>query len=355
MSERRPTIRTLAAEAGVSTATVSWALRNSPEVSVSTRRRIQRLAKARGYRPDPLVAKLMHALKANAPVRFRASIVGLVDTWPEAGAAPREPNYRDRLCDGLRDRADSLGYGFDLFRLDDYSTPSQAQRVLLSRGIEGVVILPLRHVTDLSGRLDWGRFSTVSVTSSVSGPHFHSVMPHHFENIRNACRCLAAAGHRRIGLAMSREWSQRVSERWTAGIVWQNAFGGTDPVAPLIDPNPGLEFDITSFKAWLARERPDAVIAETIDKRLPRRRRPAIITMNWPNGSADGGIDQLPERIGSAAIEILAGLISRSEKGLPAVSYTTMVDGQWRVATKLFEKELPARTPGGIGSKRSAV
>jgi hypothetical protein len=41
------------------------------------------------------------------------------------------------------------------------------------------------------------------------------------------------------------------------------------------------------------------------------------------------GIDERPEEIGSAAIEQLAAMIQRGEKGTPSVPKITMVDGQW--------------------------
>src|SRR4051812_821528 len=58
-SSSNPTIRSLASEAGVSPMTVSLALRQSSEVSAATRQRILKLARTRGYRPDPQITKLM--------------------------------------------------------------------------------------------------------------------------------------------------------------------------------------------------------------------------------------------------------------------------------------------------------
>jgi len=48
-----PTLRSLAAEAGVSPLTVSLPLRNHPRISATTGERIQQLAELRGYTPDP--------------------------------------------------------------------------------------------------------------------------------------------------------------------------------------------------------------------------------------------------------------------------------------------------------------
>lgn len=335
MSNPRPTLRSLAAEAGVSPMTVSLALRNSRDVSAATRRRLQRLAAAQGYRPDPTIAKLMHHLRVRAPLRFQASIGGLTQGWSGLDLGP--DNYMSRLTRGLRERAAALGYAFSLFDMDEHPKPAQLQRVLVSRGIEGLVLLPLRRSCDLSKRLEWAAFSTISVTPSVVAPQFHGVMPHHFDNMLRACGELTRAGYRRIGLAITKEWDRRVNHRWTGGIAWQNQFGGTSAVAPLIGSLPGLNLDLTAFAVWLRGEKPDAVICETLDRgalgavldALPATRRPLVVTLNWPGVPADVGIDQRVERIGEVAIEVLAGMITRGEKGVPALPNTTLVDGVW--------------------------
>ena len=328
-------MRSLAAEAGVSAATVSFALRNSREVSRATRDRLQRLAVARGYRPDPHVGKLMHHLRTRVSTRATTNICALTERWP--GPRPAPTNYLERLKAGLRARAESLGYTFDVLSLDDYPTRPLLLRVLVSRGIEGLVILPRREPGDLSARLNWSEYSTVAATSSVLAPQFHRVTPNHFDNMIHACQQLTHAGFRRIGLAMSREGDVRVNHRWAGGIAWQNQFGGTRPVAPLIEVRPGPNLDAVTLAAWLAREEPDAVVFETLDRAvldhafqtLPARRRPKVVTMNWPNLAADYGIDQRAERIGTVAIEMLAAMITRGEKGVPLLANTMMVDGQW--------------------------
>ena len=335
----RPTLRSLAAEAGVSPMTVSLALRGSREVSAATRRRIARLAAARGYRPDPQVAKLMHHLRTRRPARFQASICALADQWPAENL--HADNYLARLLAGLRGRATALGYGFTQLNLDDYPRPDQLRRVLTSRGIEGVLLLPLREPRDLAKRLDWAAFSVVSVTSSVTAPRFHTVTPRHLDNMLLACDELARAGFRRIGLAMSREWDRRVERRWSAGIAWQNQFGGTEPVTPLIDDRTGPNLDPAVLAAWLARERPDAVVFETLDAAVLRRAlarnpglvAPKIVTMNWPMPGVDAGVDQGVEQIGAVAADWLAALVTRGEKGVPERPATVTIAGEWRRGT----------------------
>ena len=340
----RPTLRSLAAVAGVSPMTVSLALRNSREVSAATRQRIQRLAATHGYKPDPTISRLMHHLRVRSPARFQANIAGLIQTWAEHRRAVGD--YVERLRAGLESRATALGYAFSAINLNEFSTGAQLQPVLLSRGVEGVVVLPLLRATNLSELLDWSAFSVVSTTPSLVAPVFHSVTPNHFDNTLTICRALTERGFRRIGLAVSQDWNRRVKFRWSGGIAWQNQFGNTEPVPPLITDLPGPELDPASFAAWLTRERPDVVITDatiriaiaTSVATLPRRLRPKIVTMNWPDETCDAGLDQRPENVGAAAIDLLAGLITRGEKGVPESPNSTMIDGRW-IAGKLDQKK----------------
>lgn len=344
MPAPRPTLRSLATIAGVSPMTVSLALRNSREVSAATRRRIQRLALSHGYRPDPIVSRLMHHLRQQRPHRFQANIAALTHPWPQR-RGPIE-GYIERLTKGLTLRATALGFAFSSFDLDDFTSGDQLQRLLLSRGVEGIVILPLRRATNLNGLLDWSLFSTVCTTPSLIAPRFHSAMPNHFDNMLAVCRGLTQAGYNRIGLAVSSDWNQRVKHRWAGGMAWQNLFGGTHPVPPLVTQQPGPDLEVDIFAAWLVRERPDAIVIDATSHaslaaglgHLPKSERPKVVTMNWPDDTCDAGIDQLPEHLGTATIDVLAGMVARGEKGVPAIPAITMLEGRW-VSGKLEEKD----------------
>lgn len=331
----RSTLRTLAAEAGVSPTAVSLALRNSPGVSAATRARIQKLAEDRGYRPDPAVTKLMHHLRTRQPARFQACICGLTERWPTGKDVAHI--YSDRLLIGLRERAAALGYAFSLIHMDEAGPRTRLQQTLTRRGIECVVLLPLLQPRDLSTLLDWRLFFTVSVTSSITAPHFHTVIPQHFDNMLLACRHLTLAGYRRIGLALPKDWDLRVNHRWTGAMTWHNEYGGTIPVRPYIGKTHGPTLDPVSFKAWLLEQKPDVVICDDIGmavvlatiQSLSATKRPRIVTLNWSTIRGGFGIDQRVELIGATAIDILASMYVHSERGIPAAPFDTTVPGRW--------------------------
>ncbi len=316
---------------------MSFALRGSTEIAPATRERLQRLAAERGYRTDPHVTSVMSRLRTKSSARAVVNICGLGEDW---GTPRNGENYYTRLLAGVRGRAEALGFAFGVLHLNDYPESARLEQVLLARGVEGLLLLPLRAPADLATRLDWRKFAVAAVTSSVLAPSFHSVTPSHFDNMLLACRELTQSGCRRIGLAMSRDWDIRVRHRWSGGIAWQNQFGGTEPVKPLIYDRPGPNLDTEALLAWLRAERPDVVILETVDRNgferavatLPAKRRPKCVTMNWPSALAVAGIDQQVERIGAAAIDLLGGMIARGEKGVPVQPTQSFIEGAWRRA-----------------------
>ena len=335
MKSARPTLRSLAAEAGVSAMTVSLALRNRAEIPLRTRQSLQRLAKLRGYKPDPTLTKLMQHLRTTEPTRNRANICGLIDaSWSTSFL--HHP-FAARIHAGIQRQADALGFSFSQIAIPAKRTRGRLQSLLRNRGIEGIVLLPMPDQTNLEDLLDWQDFSVVTVTTSIVAPRFHRVTPHHFDNVLHACRELTAQGFKRIGLAISQRWNERVRYRWTGAIAWQNTFGGTSPVPPFLGSTAGPMLDDAGFANWVRRYKPDAILVEAIAPELlarsiarsGMRTKPVIIAMDRSPTDSGPGIDQKPEAIGSVAIEILAGMIYRGERGLPAHPQSIAVEGEW--------------------------
>src|SRR5262245_17339141 len=115
---RPPTLRTLARLAGVTSMTVSLALRNHPRISAATRQRLQALAAAHGYRPDPVVSKLMSHLRTRSVQRTQAALCGL-RLRPGPRVLPYD--YTAEVTAGARARAASLGFRFDQIFVDEPS------------------------------------------------------------------------------------------------------------------------------------------------------------------------------------------------------------------------------------------
>ncbi len=343
----RVTLRTIADAAGVSAMTVSLALRNHPRIPEATRAEVQRVAAKLGYRPDPQVAKLMHHLRVGRQPGYQASIAAL--TTVPAGA---ETAYLKAIVESARHRAEELGYGFSVFRTDDPPTPQLAlQRVLRSRGVEGIMLLPIATPRDVTTLLDWNDFAVVTTTYGVLAPQFHRVVPHQFGNALEICRQLARLGYRRIGLVLPAEQDLRVHHGFSAAVAWQSMIGGTEFVRPCIHAGPLPNQQ--EVRAWFKSERPDVVIASgdvtcrpIVDLLGQRAPGPiGFVSATKADRSAFAGMDERPEEIGAAAIEQLSAMVQRGEKGAPAVPKVTMIDGRW-LEGKSVAKHRPKRRPG---------
>jgi DNA-binding LacI/PurR family transcriptional regulator len=328
MSESPPTVRSIAAKAGVSATTVALALKNAPRIPPATRKRIQAIAKNAGYRPDPAVRKLMLHLRTRREHRLRANIAVLVPH-------PSAPQYFSAsLLNGIKTRAQNLGYAVSTLPFLNRRPDIVAlQRMLRSRGIEGVIFAPLELPQALDAGFDFSDLSVVAATSSVLHPRFHAVMPNHYDNMIMACESLARIALTKIGLAISQNHDERVRHRTAGAIAWNMLFKKTPMAAPLV----AREMSDSDIFAWLKNEQPDAVVADHDFERrlaalLPLAPHPAtkLITLNWPSRFTPLGIDQRETEIGVAAVDVLSGMIERGEKGIPRNPRVTMIDGRWR-------------------------
>jgi DNA-binding LacI/PurR family transcriptional regulator len=112
---RRLTIEDVAAEAGVSVATVSRALRGLPNVTPTTRERVQQVAARLDYRPDPAAARLAAGRTGTVTIAvpslngwyFSTVVAGAEAVCADAGlefqvVAVSSPAQRDRLLDESR-------------------------------------------------------------------------------------------------------------------------------------------------------------------------------------------------------------------------------------------------------------
>ena len=68
------TMKTIAAQAGVTQATVSMSLANNPRIPQGTRERIQAVAKQLGYQPNPYLSTLMRIRRQGKPLNDKPAL-----------------------------------------------------------------------------------------------------------------------------------------------------------------------------------------------------------------------------------------------------------------------------------------
>ena len=330
---RRVSLRAIASAADVSTMTVSYALRNSPQVSAEERQRIQAIAERMGYRPDPLLTHLMQHLRSQRALKSGGNL-GVLQTL----AAP----FVKGLVQGATARATRLGYHLDPIDLRAYEGRPQAlTRMLLARGIGGLLLAPTADPARYDRLLDWTKFAAVAMTYSVVEPHVHRVVTHHFDNAVRTFGLLNQRGFKRIALSMTRDMEFRANHSYSGAYFRTgDALGNTLlPILFLDETGP------RGIRAWFDRHRPDAIVTANGHQvhallqpglTLRAQRETAFATLDYEKGIDVAGIDQRFEIIGSHALDALVAQIHRNEKGLPENPTIAMVEGHWVEERGLF-------------------
>lgn len=325
-------MRQIAVLAGVSVMTVSRALRDSPLVSPELRASVKKAAQKLGYRPDPELAKLMKHLRRHQKPTYLATLAAISSV--EEGSEPLELLKTWRSAQA---RAEELGYRLELFRV---KTPTQfnrqLQRTLITRGIEGVLLLQMTYPSDVGALLDWEKFSVVAASPSVINHAFPHAGVNYYHNARLLCSELARKGCARIGFAATATFCVRTADAFNAAVAWQNMQNRVEPLPPLISTSrmPAPE----DLRAWIVREKPDGVIAHSTEAVTFIAEQLAATGTHCPilaGSNVDpattkfAGVNERHDIIGRNAVDHLTGLVSRGERSDRALAMSTLINGAW--------------------------
>ncbi len=332
-NNNRPGLREIAAASGVCLMTVSLSLRNSPKISQATRERVRKIANDMGYQPDPEISRLMQRLRTSRTTRG-ATGLAIVDFYPRLDFP--ELTYHSRIREGIVRRAGQLGFGVDQLKAAEYKfNLRHILNVIRNRGVEGLVLFPsVVAPLTLDPAADWSGLSVVATTNSILSPRFHCVVPHQFSNMMRLIESMRAHGHQKIGALLEESFDERTAHHFTAAMNW-HGHGKRILIIPAA-LTPGQKSDL--LKAWLAKHSPDLIFAQSPESalsaidRLQGRKRPTIAALGTPNDDQFSHLDEHPEVVGSAAVDLLAGMMYYHETGIPEHPRTTMIDGELRIA-----------------------
>ncbi len=177
-------MKDLAVRLGISAATVSLALRESPRISAQTRERVRAAAAEMGY--------VYHRGAANLRTR-RSRIIGVV-----------VPDFRNpafvKVLRAVSRRLNEEGRMFFLCDTGD-SLERQVffQQALSEYGADGMLVCPAPGtLSSALAKPGSGGLPTVCFARRLPEPDLDSVTSDDFEGLRMATRHLVALGHRRI-------------------------------------------------------------------------------------------------------------------------------------------------------------
>ncbi|MFA6959702.1 MAG: LacI family DNA-binding transcriptional regulator [Opitutaceae bacterium] len=345
----RVSLRQVAGKAGVSHSTVSLALRAHPSIPEATRTRILRLAEKMGYRPDPMLTALNIYRQSRRGAAFQAGLAWL-NAFVDRDMLMGNPDcvlYRA----GAEARAKEAGFLLQEFWLQEPGmTPARLAQILASRQIQGVLLPPMPF-SDTSLGLPWERFSVVALGYSHQ-PVFHVAVTAQYRAARLATRMLWERGYRRIGLFTWPDQEERTDCNFLSGFVCECSRKGLPVLLCSVDDQrERRERDAVFYEkwakqtaAWIARERPDALLMpdpqvairiglgpQPKSKRVPSKESPAVAVLaHYAKHPWFAGIDQNAARMGAAAVDHLIHMIQRNERGKPDLPLRILVEGTWR-------------------------
>ncbi|MCC5847398.1 MAG: LacI family DNA-binding transcriptional regulator [Verrucomicrobia bacterium] len=324
MKSGSPSLRKIAERAGVSTMTVSRALRGLPKVSDEQRARILEIAEELGYRPDPRISQLMAHLRQGRAVAGTSTLAWLTPHDEERQGASR--GYRMGLLEGARRRAEKLGYTLDVISFHKAGvSPERCRHILEARGIQGVIISPLGS-RDRRLEVPLDNFSVASIGFALDEPRFHRVGENFFEDTQLALNRLAVRGCSRVGVVLGMDPKQHMVEHvlgaWAGWCVQERL---TLP-EPLVC-TPLREVDV---KDWFKSEKPDGIVSN-VDLRdwIPKKVKGFRVGFFFEEDELPGVVPDL-EAIGSAAVDMVVAQILRTETGVPRERKTMLLSGLLR-------------------------
>ena len=126
-------MKDLAHELGVSIATVSRALRNSPEIGQEMQEKVKSLAKKMNYRPNPFA----QSVRKEAPRMIGVVVPNLVS------------HYYSSVLDGIEDEASKAGYSIISANThEDSEVEVRAIDNFISMHVEGIIACLAQSTTD---------------------------------------------------------------------------------------------------------------------------------------------------------------------------------------------------------------
>lgn len=328
-----PSIREIARSLGLSHTTVSEALRDSPRVNPATRRRVQKAAKAVGYRPNPLAGALMSEMRRARSGTFRGVLAILDLDGPESRPASSNRYHRE-LARGASARAAELGFKAETIVTGTQGiSDSRLDTILQARGIRGLLLLPIAGEANVMG-LDWSHFSGIYTDYLIERPALHSVCPDHYRSMVYAVQRLYALGYQRLGLVLHSNHDARLLHRWEAAFRTYHAHHDRKEALPPLVVD---ELDRKSFIAWFKSRKPDAVLchrAEVMEwmiecgARIPETH--GFCCLNVTSNSIPcAGLDLQPALLGARGVELLIAALHRNDCGVPEHPSTTTISARW--------------------------
>ena len=324
-------LKDVAASAGVSSMTVSRALRNDPRVAHETSLRIRQAAEKLGYQSDPVIRQMMGYMR-KARVRRRSEIVAFI--WPDISTreAAKHPQLM-RLIQGATARAESMGFGLDQFALKDPGlSVRRLESILKNRAVQCVILAPVFNRAHGHLRFDWSRYASVTIGLGLWRPQLHRVHSDHYGSMTLVMRKLARLGHKRIVFIVDKMIHERMHGSWAASFLMHHPLGVVEGSKMLLISDETQTKSVAKKLHHLGAE----VLVEAMNDRawwMEQFRPPdgiRLITMAYSEEYPKvPGLDQRDDLLGAHAFDMVMAQFHRRETGVPENPKVMLCQGSW--------------------------
>lgn len=250
------TIKDIAKALGVSTSTVSRALRDSYEISPETKELVLACAKKLNYKPNPIALSLKER---------RSRSIGVV-------VCEIANSFFSQIINGIESIAYDRGYNVIISQShESVEREIMDLHYLSSRSVDGLIISLSTETTDMSHLLDLhNKGLPIVMFDRVSDEiKTHSVVVDNFKGAYEATELLLQQGYKRIAAIANSEFLSITSERLAGYKEALNTYGQTyNPKYVQHCYYGGMDYseiEVAVNKLMTLPEQPDAIIT-TSDK-----------------------------------------------------------------------------------------
>lgn len=246
------TIKDIAKALGLSTSTVSRALRDSYEISPETKRIVIEYAQKINYSPNPIALSLKER---------KSRSIGVI-------VCEIANSYFSQVINGIESIANDRGYNIIIAQSKESASRELVDlQFLASRSVDGLIISVATETTDYSFLQDLHNrgLPIVFFDRIVNEINTHKVIADNFKGAYDATTHLLNQGYKRIALVTSAEGLSITQER-RAGYEAALKDKGieADPAYIQHCQHSGMiktEIEDAFSKLWKLKQKPDAIFA----------------------------------------------------------------------------------------------
>lgn len=338
------TMRDIASDLGISTATVSRGLRNDSRITEAVRLKIVKTAARLGYRRDPKLSQLMSHVRSTKARSFQGALAWITDHDLNV---PEERKPHDLYWEHAERRAAELGYLLKCFPCCRPSDCVRIERQLHAQGIQGIVIQQFKapfHLPDW--QMKWRRYAIVRNGSCQIPFSLDSVDADDIANCVSVFENLTRLGYQRIGICTTEAIERTTNFSLSTA---QRRFCLLNP--DTVDIPSCLLPDLGSDSAkkvarWLKQHRVDGVISQVRGMKelleSTGRRVPEDIGLAWQGVNPhhqNSGMWQREDIIATVILETLIASVEQSRLGLPSSPRLTLIQGSWQQGATCINKK----------------